>query len=151
MIRYRPHAEQQMQERGIDRNWVEETVANPDWTEQDPRHPGRTRSYSGAGWPGPAGCSLARGRRCSGAYGPSGPAGKQEAKAMIRTHYDLEADAFAIHFAPKEAYVESQEVAPGLILDFDAKGQVIGIEVLDVSRRMASTAAVPDVKRPAAE
>ena len=70
---------------------------------------------------------------------------------MIRTHYDPEADAFAVHFAPKEAYVESQEVAPGLILDFDATGQVIGIEVLDVSRRMAASSAAPDAKRPAAE
>jgi uncharacterized protein YuzE len=57
---------------------------------------------------------------------------------MMQMHYDPEADAFAVHFAPKGAYVESEEVAPGVILDFDADGQVIGIEVLDVRKRMTA-------------
>ena len=57
---------------------------------------------------------------------------------MISTSYDPEADAFAVRFGPKGAYVESQEVAPGVVLDFDAKGQVIGIEVLYVRDRMAA-------------
>lgn len=57
---------------------------------------------------------------------------------MMRMHYDPEADAFSVHFAPKEAYVDSEEVAPGVILDYDADGQVIGVEVLDVSARMGT-------------
>lgn len=61
---------------------------------------------------------------------------------MMRTSYDPEADAFAVWFAGKDAYVDSREVAPGVILDFDANGQVIGIEVLSVRERMAGT--LPD-------
>ena len=57
---------------------------------------------------------------------------------MIRMDYDPEADAFAVNFAPKEAYADSAEVAPGVILDFDADGQVIGVEVLKVRARMAA-------------
>jgi uncharacterized protein YuzE len=69
---------------------------------------------------------------------------------MISTSYDPQADAFAARFAPKGTYVESQEVAPGVILDFDANGQVIGIEVLNVSLRGAEkTDAAPDAKRAA--
>ena len=30
---------------------------------------------------------------------------------------------------------ESEEVRPGVVLDFDAQGQVLGIEMLDVSKR----------------
>jgi uncharacterized protein YuzE len=30
---------------------------------------------------------------------------------------------------------ESDEVRPGVVLDFDAEGQVLGIEMLDVSKR----------------
>jgi uncharacterized protein YuzE len=30
----------------------------------------------------------------------------------------------------------TQQVAPGVMLDFDSEGRVIGIEVLDVSERM---------------
>ena len=31
----------------------------------------------------------------------------------------------------------TEEVSPGIMLDFDTEGRVIGIEVLDVSERMA--------------
>ncbi|MGH6945202.1 MAG: DUF2283 domain-containing protein [Geminicoccaceae bacterium] len=46
--------------------------------------------------------------------------------------YDPDADAlsFRLSEAPVEA---SEEVAPNVILDFDAEGRVIGIEVLFVS------------------
>lgn len=73
---------------------------------------------------------------------------------MMRVDYDPEADAFAVSFAPEGSYVDSEEVAPGVVLDFDADGQVIGIEVLDVRRRMAARPAVgaePAADEPAAE
>ena len=72
---------------------------------------------------------------------------------MIKTHYDPEADAFAVTFADKRAYVQSEEVAPGIILDFDANGQVIGVEVLDVRKRMAAPLRTDDEKagKPVAE
>ena len=44
MIRYTHHAEEAIAERGIDRAWIEATLAQPDRTEPDPR-PGVTRSY----------------------------------------------------------------------------------------------------------
>jgi hypothetical protein len=40
---------------------------------------------------------------------------------MIRTSYDPVADALAVHFGPAGACLESEEVAPGVILDFDAQ------------------------------
>ena len=56
---------------------------------------------------------------------------------MIRTSYDPEADAMFVWFGPEDIKsVETQEVAPGIMLDFDSEGRVIGIEVLDVSERM---------------
>ncbi|HZH46269.1 MAG TPA: DUF2283 domain-containing protein [Roseococcus sp.] len=55
---------------------------------------------------------------------------------MIPTSYDPEADAFYVRIAPKGTPVaETREVQPGVLLDLDAAGQVIGIEVLDVRRR----------------
>ena len=67
---------------------------------------------------------------------------------------DPEADAFAVRFAPKGAYIESEEVAPGVTLDFDADGQVIGIEVLGVRKRMTAPVVgdvSPPVEKSAAE
>jgi uncharacterized protein YuzE len=56
---------------------------------------------------------------------------------MMRTTYDPEADAIFVWFGPEETKAAgTQEVAPGIMLDFDSDGRVIGIEVLDVSERM---------------
>jgi uncharacterized protein YuzE len=56
---------------------------------------------------------------------------------MMRTSYDPEADAMFIWFGPEGVKsAETEEVAPGIMLDFDADGRVIGIEVLSVGERM---------------
>ena len=62
---------------------------------------------------------------------------------MMRTSYDLDADAMFVWFAPEGAQsVRTEEVAPGVLLDFDVSGTVIGIEVLDVRRRVSGRPAV---------
>lgn len=37
----------------------------------------------------------------------------------------------------ESSIVESEEIQPGVILDFDAQGRVIGIEILQLSSRVA--------------
>ncbi len=70
---------------------------------------------------------------------------------MIQTSYDPEADAFSVWFAPAGvSSAATEEVAPGVLLDFDADGTVIGIEVLGVRERMALSHPAEGVK-PAAE
>ncbi len=55
----------------------------------------------------------------------------------MKLKVDKEADA--IYFRLDEsAIVESQEVQPGVILDFDAENRVVGVEFLSVSTRVAS-------------
>jgi uncharacterized protein YuzE len=70
---------------------------------------------------------------------------------MIRTSYDPVADALAVHFGPAGACLESEEVAPGIILDFDAQGNVIGVEVLDVQKRASGCCAAQVARAAAAE
>lgn len=44
----------------------------------------------------------------------------------------------ALYFQLDEsAVVESEEVQPGVILDFNAEGDVVGIELLNLSKRVA--------------
>lgn len=55
---------------------------------------------------------------------------------MIKTSYDPEADAMFIWVGPEGAKsVETREVSPGVMLDYDSNGMLIGIEVLDVRER----------------
>ena len=59
--------------------------------------------------------------------------------------YDPEADAIGISFAPNGAnYLASQEVAAGLTLDFDAAGNVIGVETLGVRKFLADRVIASD-------
>ena len=47
-----------------------------------------------------------------------------------------------VWFGPESVKsAETEEVAPGVMLDFDEAGEVIGVEILYVSRRMAKTSA----------
>ena len=45
LFTYSHHATDMLLERGIEREWVERTVAAPDMIERDPKHPDRTRAY----------------------------------------------------------------------------------------------------------
>lgn len=59
----------------------------------------------------------------------------------MKVDYDKQVDILSVVFsdAPVE---ESDEVRPGVILDFDAEGRVVGMEILDASRRMDNPAMV---------
>lgn len=50
----------------------------------------------------------------------------------MKIEYDRRADAMYIRLRAGTV-VESDEVRPGVVLDFDADGRVLGIEMLDVS------------------
>jgi len=53
----------------------------------------------------------------------------------MKMHYDEKVDALYLSLDDSEV-VESEEVKPGIVLDFNADGQVVGIEVLDLKRRV---------------
>jgi uncharacterized protein YuzE len=54
----------------------------------------------------------------------------------VRMTHDPEADAVYIGLSDARP-VEGEEVAPGVILDFDEHGRVVGIEVLTASKVLA--------------
>ncbi len=59
---------------------------------------------------------------------------------MMETSYDPDADAFYARFAPEGAEVaHTKEVAPGVMIDLDASGDLVGIEVLSVTARSNAT------------
>lgn len=53
----------------------------------------------------------------------------------MRMHVDSKSGAFHLLLDDSEI-IESEEVQPGIILDFNSENQVVGIEVLDVKRRV---------------
>ena len=59
----------------------------------------------------------------------------------MKVRYDPEADVLSIVLsdAPVE---ESDEDKPGVILDYDKGGNVVGLEILDASKRMGNPMSV---------
>ncbi len=53
----------------------------------------------------------------------------------MRLKIDKENDTLYLRLNETAEVIESEEVQPGVILDFDEQGQVVGIEVLALSTR----------------
>jgi uncharacterized protein YuzE len=63
-------------------------------------------------------------------------------KTAMKTIYDSEADALYVRFSDS-AVVESEEVSNGVVLDFDADGRIVAIELLDATKHVAAGATFP--------
>jgi uncharacterized protein YuzE len=67
--------------------------------------------------------------------------------------YDSEVDILSVLLSDAPV-AESDQDKPGVILDYDAGGNIVGFEVLDASKRMANPmsveyAVMPPLRRPA--
>jgi uncharacterized protein YuzE len=60
----------------------------------------------------------------------------------MKLHFDETADALYLRL-DDSTIVESEEVQPGIVLDFDERGEVVGIEILRVKERVP----LSDLKR----
>jgi len=57
----------------------------------------------------------------------------------MRLNVDREADALYLRLDDSKI-VESEEVSPGVVLDFNAANEVVGIEMLHLSKRSKASA-----------
>ncbi|MBC7568676.1 MAG: DUF2283 domain-containing protein [Spirosoma sp.] len=59
----------------------------------------------------------------------------------MRVRYDRDVDILYIRLT-EDKIEESDEERPGTIIDYDASGMVVGIEILNASKRMVHPAMV---------
>ncbi|MDD9948769.1 MAG: DUF2283 domain-containing protein [Gemmatimonadota bacterium] len=52
----------------------------------------------------------------------------------MKLHVDKEADALYLRL-DDSAIVESEEVSPGVVLDYNESNEVVGVELLQLSKR----------------
>lgn len=60
----------------------------------------------------------------------------------MKVRFDQEADALYLRLGDSPI-VESEELRPGLVVDLDEQGEVVGLEILDIGRRIS----LADLKR----
>lgn len=58
-------------------------------------------------------------------------------RQIMKLTIDREADALYLDLDEAPA-AESEEISPGIILDYNAEGKVVGIEMLYLSKRVSS-------------
>ena len=56
---------------------------------------------------------------------------------MMKLHVDKEADALYLRL-DDSAIVESKEVSPGVVLDYNEANEVVGVEMLRLSKRSSN-------------
>ena len=59
----------------------------------------------------------------------------------MKVKYDKEADVLCITFSENKI-AESDVDKPGIVLDYDMSGAVVGIEILDASKKMDNPAKI---------
>ncbi len=59
----------------------------------------------------------------------------------MKADYDSQVDILTVVFSDAQV-MESDEIKPGVILDYDALGNVIGLEILDASQRVQNPASM---------
>ena len=59
----------------------------------------------------------------------------------MKVTYDTETDTITILLRDVPVH-ESDETRPGVVLDFDAEGALVAVEILDASRRIDSPGSV---------
>lgn len=57
----------------------------------------------------------------------------------MKTEYDPEANALYVRFS-EDKVDRTEELRPGVIVDFDSRGHIVGIEMLDAKRLLSESA-----------
>ena len=107
------HAADVASRRGIQADWITRTLDGPGKIEPDRRDPTLVHHV-----PSRRDGILRRFRQGS----------------SLKLKVDQAADALCLTIDDSPV-AESQEVAPGVILDFNARGEVVGVEILGLSKR----------------
>ena len=60
----------------------------------------------------------------------------------MKATYDARTDTLSIILRADAVVAESDEDKPGVILDYDAAGNLVGIEILDASKRVSEARSI---------
>ena len=127
------HAVDALEKRQIQKKWMEHVLGKPEWTEIDPidvdleHRLGRIVDFDNRVLRVIVNIKVSPAAGCDSIFRP-------KENSTMKLKVDHEADALYLSLGETPAS-ESEEVAPGIIVDYDEKGQAVGIEMLHLSKR----------------
>ncbi len=62
----------------------------------------------------------------------------------MKTIYDERNDTLFVRFTETDI-IESEEISPGLILDYDVDGRIVALEFLNASKKIAGEATLKEL------
>jgi uncharacterized protein YuzE len=132
---YTEHVLRRMAKRQLREEWIVRVVESPARIEPDEvdatlEHPAGDRA--GACQPGVAGYCIERRTEARHHRAP----GPETERKIMKLTIDRKADALYLDLDEAPA-VESEEISPGVIFDYNASGKVVGIEMLYLSKRVS--------------
>jgi DNA-binding transcriptional regulator YiaG len=134
-VRTTEHFERKIRDRGIRREWCEWVVSHPLAIEvqEDARIPA-------LGVGGRGGALHSRRDRAGWhvrqrVFRPH----VREAEDSMRYFYDRESDSLYLSLTERAKYKDSVEAAPGVVLDFDSTGRLMGIDLEHASKTIDTT------------
>jgi uncharacterized protein YuzE len=130
-LTYTQHLEDMLLERQIERSWVEHAISEPESMEElgdGTRHYLRRVIERGERWLRVIVNVSAQPPRAVTVF-------RSQAKGLhMRLKVDKASDALYFRL-DESAIVDSEEVRPGVILDINERGQVVGVEFLGIRAR----------------
>jgi uncharacterized protein YuzE len=63
-------------------------------------------------------------------------------EAAVKVRYDAHTDTLTIVLKDNALVADSDERKPGIVLDFDARGDLVSLEILDASKRVTDASHV---------
>ena len=84
------------------------------------------------------------GRRAHGRRGEELRPSERVAGVTMKTIYDERNDTLFVRFT-ETAIIESEEISPGLILDYDVDGRIVALEFLNASKKIAGEATLKEL------
>ena len=128
-VNFTKHAEDMLIERAFTKEGIISVIDNPDWQEYDENEADVWHAFK--------------------------KIGKKVEGSKMRIKIDLESDTLYFRIS-EDPIKESEEINKGLIVDYDADGRVVGIEILNVKEKfkmeelMALKLEIPTVAKAAA-
>jgi uncharacterized protein YuzE len=65
----------------------------------------------------------------------------------MKFRYDPDADALYIRFSDS-SICETDEISPGVMLDVDAEGKLVGLEIINASQKLGKPSLTVEVELP---